>query len=324
MIDTSELVRKLRDAGAIRIALQFPEGLKRKALGVASDLREAGFFVIISGDPCYGACDLATGLLGMADLVIHFGHSPLDDTPAIIYDPYRMDFDPEVLGLVIPHLVSNDIGLVTTVQHTHMVPAITEYLASRGITCHTADGGPRALNRGQVLGCSYGAARKCNKKEILFVGTGQFHPLGVQLATGARVVALDPYCRTVEVVSTDRFLRRRFALVEVAKNAGSFGIILTLKSGQQRLQLAERLAMMRNDAFIVAMHEVSPDELLNLGFSCYVNTACPRLAYDDQERFSVPVISPQEFEIVCGLRTFEDYQIDEITRNETAPARDTP
>jgi 2-(3-amino-3-carboxypropyl)histidine synthase len=313
LIDTSELVRKLRASGATRIALQFPEGLKRNAVGVASALRDAGFFVVISGDPCYGACDLATGLLEMVDMVVHFGHSPLDDTQCIIYDPYRMDFDIDVLGLAIPHLVSKDIGLVTTVQHTHKVPEIMEYLSSRGITCHSVDGGARAPNQGQVLGCSYDAARKCNKNEILFVGTGQFHPLGVQLATGARVVALDPYCRTVEVISAERFLRRRFALIEVAKKAKNFGIILTLKSGQQRRQLAEHLAMMKKDAFIVALREVSPDELLNLGFSCYVNTACPRLAYDDQERFPVPVLSPQEFEIVCGSRTFEDYQIDEIT-----------
>jgi 2-(3-amino-3-carboxypropyl)histidine synthase len=313
LIDTSELVRKLRVSGATRIALQFPEGLKRNAPGVASALRDAGFFVVISGDPCYGACDLATGLLGMVDLVVHFGHSPLDDTPCIVYDPYRMDFDTEVLALAIPYLHSTDIGLVTTVQHTHMVPAVLEYMKSRGITCHAEDGGGRAPNPGQVLGCSYGAARKCNKEEILFVGTGQFHPLGVQLATGARVVTLDPYCRTVEVVSTERFLRRRFGLIEVAKKAENFGIIMTLKSGQQRRQLAERLALMRENTFIVALQEVSPDELLNLGFSCYVNTACPRLAYDDQERFPVPVISPQEFEIVCGSRIFEEYQIDEIT-----------
>ena len=313
MIDTSELVLKLRGTGATRIALQFPEGLKRNASGVASALRDAGFFVVISGDPCYGACDLATGLLEIVDLVVHFGHSPLDDTPYIIYDPYLMDFDTDVLGLAIPHLVSKDIGLVTTVQHAHLVPAMVTFMASREITCHSVDGGVRAPNPGQVLGCSYGAARKCNKSEILFVGTGQFHPLGVQLATGARVVALDPYCQTVEVVSSERFLRRRFGLIEVAKKAENFGIILSLKSGQQRRQLAEHLAAMRKNAVIVALREVYPDELLNLGFSCYVNTACPRLAYDDQDRFPVPVISPQEFEIVCGSRSFEDYQIDEIT-----------
>jgi 2-(3-amino-3-carboxypropyl)histidine synthase len=60
------------------------------------------------------------------------------------------------------------------------------------------------------------------------------------------------------------------------------------------------------------MNEVSPDELLNLGFDAYVNTACPRLAYDDQVRFPAPVLSPQEFEILCGARDWEQYAIDEI------------
>jgi 2-(3-amino-3-carboxypropyl)histidine synthase len=59
------------------------------------------------------------------------------------------------------------------------------------------------------------------------------------------------------------------------------------------------------------MCEVSPGELLNLGFDCYVNTACPRLAYDDQIRFPVPVLSPPEFEILCGARSWDDYTIDE-------------
>jgi 2-(3-amino-3-carboxypropyl)histidine synthase len=57
---------------------------------------------------------------------------------------------------------------------------------------------------------------------------------------------------------------------------------------------------------------VNPDELINLGFPVYVNTACPRLAFDDQSRFPVPVITPQEFEIVCGVRTWDEYTIDEI------------
>jgi diphthamide synthase subunit DPH2 len=43
-----------------------------------------------------------------------------------------------------------------------------------------------------------------------YVGTGLFHPEGIQLATGARVVALDPYLGTAAVVSADRFRRRRF------------------------------------------------------------------------------------------------------------------
>ena len=187
-----------------------------------------------------------------------------------------------------------------------------QYFARRNITCRAYQGTGRTPTRGQILGCSYEAARKCPGTEILFIGTGAFHPLGVALATGRNVIALDPYSRSVEIVSAERFLRRRFALIEKARDARNFGIILSLKSGQRRQELAERLAGLKKEAVIIAMDEVTPDELLNLGFSAYVNTACPRLAYDDQSRFPVPVLTPGEFEILCGISKFEEYKIDEI------------
>ena len=100
--------------------------------------------------------------------------------------------------------------------------------------------------------------------------------------------------------------------MEKARGAKTVGIIVSTKSGQKRADLARRLAALSPAAVIVTMQEVSPDELLNLGFACYVNTACPRLAYDDQVRFPVPVLSPQEFEILCGTRHWDDYAVDEI------------
>ena len=62
---------------------------------------------------------------------------------------------------------------------------------------------------------------------------------------------------------------------------------------------------------IVAYREVALAEMLDLGFAVYVNTACPRLAYDDQVRFPVPMLTPPEFEILCGVRDWDDYAIDE-------------
>jgi 2-(3-amino-3-carboxypropyl)histidine synthase len=163
-----------------------------------------------------------------------------------------------------------------------------------------------------VLGCSFTAARATGADEILFVGTGLFHPLGISLATGARVIALDPLAGTAQEVSGDTLKRRRFAEMEKAKGARTIGIIVSTKSGQQRMALARRLAALSPRAVIVTMQEVSPDELLNLGFDAFVNTACPRLVYDDQVRFPVPVLSPQEFEILCGVRSWDEYSIDEI------------
>jgi 2-(3-amino-3-carboxypropyl)histidine synthase len=308
----SDLVRQLRERGAKTVALQFPAGLKRRAEETAGALREAGFGVIISGDPCYGACDLALDSLEVADVLVHFGHAPVDRQERVIFVPWEVDFDVNVLEQALPHLGRKTTGLVTTVQHVHLIPAMESFLKDRGIDVRVAEGEGRTPCRGQVLGCCFTAAKTPGAEQVLFVGTGLFHPIGIALSTGARVVALDPLAGTVQEVRGDALLRRRFAVIEKAKEAESIGIIVSTKSGQRRMELARRLAALSPRAVIVTLHEVSPDELLNLGFACYVNTACPRLAYDDQVRFPVPVLSPQEFEILCGTRTWEAYAIDEI------------
>jgi len=311
---TSDLIKKLKKRGVHKVALQFPEGLKRQAGVVFSDLKTAGFDVIISGDPCYGACDLALDTVteGKADVLVHFGHAPVDDRGEVIFEPWTVDFDVSILAQALPLLHEKTVGLVTTVQHPHLIPAMESFLASHGHDVRVADGAGRTPLRGQVLGCSFAAAKRTGAGEILFVGTGIFHPIGIALATKARVIALDPLTGTAQEVSADPLLRRRSAVMEKARGAQHIGIILSTKSGQQRRALAERLAALSPGAVIVTMREVTPDELLNLGFDCYVNTACPRLAYDDQVRFGRPVLSPQEFEILCGVRNWDDYTIDEI------------
>ena len=163
-----------------------------------------------------------------------------------------------------------------------------------------------------MLGCSFGAARETGADEILFLGTGVFHALGVALATRARVIACDPYRGTAEEVDPERLLRRRFALIERARSAPTIGVLLSTKSGQRREELARRLASLAPDrAVVIALAEVTPDALLNLGCEAYVNTACPRLAYDDGIRFPAPVLAPAEFEVAVGARAWDDYAVDE-------------
>ena len=310
--DISDLTRQLKERGAQRVALQFPAGLKRKAAGYAAALRNAGFDVIVSGDPCYGACDLSLGLLRDADVLVHVGHAPVDNQPNVIFLPFPVDFDIHVLDAAIPLLKGPVTGLVTTVQHTNLIPAMEKYLRTKGIDVRVANGSGRTPHRGQVLGCCFTTARETGAGEILFVGTGIFHPIGIALSTGARVIALDPLAGTAELVTGEALMRRRFAVIEKARGAKSIGILVSTKTGQRRMELARQLAALSPDAVIVPLQEVTPDELLDLGFGCYVNTACPRLAYDDQIRFPAPVLSPQEFEIFCGVRTWDNYEIDEI------------
>ena len=308
----SDLVMRLKARNARTVALQFPAGLKRKAVGVASSLRSEGFQVIISGDPCYGACDLAVDTLRYADVLVHFGHTPIGDPdPRILFEPYRIDLDPSVIRKAVPFIRSRRIGLVTTAQHAHQLSDMKTALHESGIEALTCRGS-RGCDEGQVLGCAFGAARIDGVDEILFIGTGIFHPTGIQLVTGHRVIALDPFTGMVQEIDAERFLRRRHALVTRVRQAEHVGLLVSTKTGQERFALARRLASRCTNAMIILMTDISPDELLNLGFPAYVNFACPRLSYDDQARFPVPVITPYEFMIILGDTDFGDYRIDEL------------
>ena len=229
--ELSRLVADLRERGARRVALQFPEGLRRKAPDLALALRDAGFEVIVSGDPCYGACDLPLPALDLADVLVHVGHAPIDDRAGVIYDLHPMDFPVEVPENAVPLLTEKRVGLVTTSQHLHLLDRMAEFLGERGIGTVVAGGCGRARYPGQVLGCSFSGARATGCSEILYVGTGLFHPEGIQLATGARVIALDPFLGVATEVSAERLKRRRFALIEKARGAERVGILVSTKSG---------------------------------------------------------------------------------------------
>ena len=88
--ELDRIVEAVEERDADSVGLQLPEGLKRRGPGVADDLRETlpdDVTVLISGQPCYGACDLDTYLMKRTDVFVHFGHSPMKESEKIIYVP---------------------------------------------------------------------------------------------------------------------------------------------------------------------------------------------------------------------------------------------
>ena len=74
----------------MRVLLQFPEGLKQKALEYAVKIEKGGDEVFISASPTFGACDLAIDEARSikADKLIHFGHGEFQvPTPGYASDP---------------------------------------------------------------------------------------------------------------------------------------------------------------------------------------------------------------------------------------------
>jgi hypothetical protein len=56
------------------------------------------------------------------------------------------------------------------------------------------------------------------------------------------------------------------------------------------------------EMLLVYLDRVEPDALLNQGVNAAVCTACPRIALDDQAKYTVPVLTPPEFEVLLGVR----------------------
>lgn len=322
-LEINEVIAKIKDLKAETVGLQFPEGLKVHAIEVARQIEnETGAIVIISADPCYGACDVADVDMGdSVDLLVHFGHRPLPidyDLPVIFVDA-RSNMDVlECVGNAMSLLEGyRRIGLVTTTQHLHLLDEITDFLEKNGKEVLTREG--VGTTKGQVLGCNFSAIKNIDADAFLYIGSGNFHPLGIKLFTNKLVVVADPYLGEAREIDdfADRILRIRSARIAKAMDADRFGIIVSSKKGQSRLELARSLKNMLNkegkEGYILFLDDISPDLLLPfMDLDAFVMTACPRIAIDDSKMYKKPLLTPQELEITLGRRKWGNYEIDEI------------
>ena len=293
---------------------------KRQAPRLASIVEEAGALPIVSSDPCYGACDLAISeakLLG-ADLIIHYGHTPMTvhaDVPIVYVEARAKISIKEALTKALPYLESwSKIGLVTTVQHVHQLDEAKNLLEASGKTVLVGDAG-RVKYSGQVLGCDFSNARSVSQtvEAFLFVGGGRFHAMGVALATEKPTIIADPYEKIAYPIQDQvrRVIMQRWGNISEAKEAKSFGILISLKSGQMRLREAinikEKLEHGGLKATLLALREVTPSALMQFpGIDAFVNTACPRLSLDDAPIFRKPLLSLNETLVMLGEMKWED------------------
>jgi 2-(3-amino-3-carboxypropyl)histidine synthase len=318
-----EVIQKINEMDAKAVGVQFPEGLKIHATRVAEKIEnETDAVVLISGDPCYGACDVSdTHMEGLVDLIVHFGHIefPIDyKVPVLFIEAYsKIDID-NVVKKSLAFLENyKKIGVVTTIQHLPLINQIKDFLEDNEKEVVMKEGA--GTRKGQVLGCNFSAIKDVDADAFLFIGSGNFHALGVTLFTEKPVFIADPYMNEVRTIDEfrDRVLRIRFAKITKASDAQKFGIIVSSKRGQFRLDLAKSLKKMinkeRKEAFIIMLDNVSPDLLIPyMDLDAFIVTACPRVAIDDASMYKKPLLTPKELEIVLNKRKWEDYKIDEI------------
>ena len=310
----------IKERGARRVGLQLPEGIKTVATDIAAEIsKETGTEVIISGNSCYGACDIDEKLMRNVDMLFHFGHTDTfsfykrkpvlkeNYQKKVVFIELRSGIDVKpAVEKAVAEIKGDMVGLVATVQHVHALKEAEILLARLGKKAII--GKSRLEYDGQVLGCEFSsAAVPCD--EILFVGSGSFHPAGLALYTGKRVIAADPFTMQIGIYEADELRKKRYLVIARALDAKSVGIIIGMKSGQfelgKAIELKRRTVEKGLNAYLITMDEIREDKLPGFKVDTFVNTACPRLV-EDFTHFKKPVLSIKEFEVVLGERRWED------------------
>src|SRR5881296_483840 len=133
MDEIGRLLDVIRGRNSKTVGLQFPVGLRTKAVELAQEIEaKAGVMCLVSADPSFGACDVADMPV---DLIVHLGHAPMPHLryhKVFFYDlpgpPLTsMDF----VDAAEPMLPAR-VGLVTTTQYRHWLPKIRERLEAKG------------------------------------------------------------------------------------------------------------------------------------------------------------------------------------------------
>ena len=251
------------------------------------------------------------------ELVAHMGHSQMniDSGMPTHFIPVTYDGDPELAGCLpilerhrelartrmeassegrqlseeegrerfldavgrIAKLEGTKLGLVGSIQHLHLLDDYKNRLEKVGFEVEIPVGGERLTFPGQVLGCNYSG----DEPEIghyLFLGSGDFHPIGLVLHTGKPLAMLDPYTGDSTEMSferIERILRQRFGLIMAVGDAVSFGILIGEKPGQMRRNLAIRMKKLlekhHKKGYLLALDHVGPDLIDFYPVDAFVN-----------------------------------------------------
>jgi 2-(3-amino-3-carboxypropyl)histidine synthase len=321
-LELDRIYSEIHKLNAKRVLLQLPDGMRPLAIKIIKSIQEkTSTQVILSGDSCFGGCDLALKQAHevKADLIVHYGHSSMLESTYMPILYIHAAFDIDVVTLIAaarPCLLNwKNVGVITTIQHVHQIPDIVKELESINIKPHLGKIS-ESTPLGQVLGCNYEAAYYIQDSVdgFLYVGGGQFHPKGLVLTTGKPVVIADPYSNKVTEINEQdlmNYAKKRVAMISQTKRKKIIGIIVSSKSGQQNLKVAEDLHkdFQERDyqSAIIYLDEIRAEHLNNFTeIEAFVNTACPRIALDGINGISRHMISIKEAFVVLEKLKWEN------------------
>ncbi len=177
--------------------------------------------------------------------------------------------------------LKGNIGLVSSIQFIDALPDIKEQLEKE------KDIVP--IIAGQVLGCNVKNAEKIKDRvdSFLYIGDGQFHPLGIAIKTKKQVFTLSPFNNRFNKIrkkDIEDYEKRKKAAMVRFLHAETVGILVSTKPGQhfQTDKIGNLEKKYPNKKFYIFISDtIDYRQFENFPFiQAWVNTACPRIEED--------------------------------------------
>lgn len=151
---------------------------------------------------------------------------------------------------------------------------------------------------GMVLGCDISNALKIKDKvdSYLFIGDGEFHAKEIAFKTGKKVYIGNPFTGEFKTIYPEEFYQKEAKRIEGSYlkylNAKKVGFLVSVKVGQANLEEAQEFDIGDKKKYIFLFDTLDFNQLENFpDVDVWVNTACPRIASEDYEKFNKPVIN---------------------------------
>lgn len=197
----------------------------------------------------------------------------------------------------------NKVALFTTIQfmnsREHMLKQIKD--SGREVvvfkTGHTR-------HKGQILGCNiqdYDEYADSDFDSFVYVGDGFFHPQALLMKNeNKKVYAYNPYVEKEYIVDKsdlEQVKKKHNAALSLFYMAQKVGVLITTKPGQMLLKRAMELEeeYPEKKFYFFIDNTIDFGSLENFPFiDVWINSACPRIGYDDSIKISKPIINLED------------------------------
>jgi len=189
------------------------------------------------------------------------------------------------------------IVLFSSVQFSKLKKVIKQ-LKDIGVEVVAAHG-KRTTGEYQLLGCDcYDGSfePEIAGEKILYIGDGLFHPKALLHAGASELFVFNPISDEFGIISQkeiDKELKKYKANLLKFIDAKKIGVFVSSKYGQEHMKSALKLKKQENrEVYLFLGDNLDSMEFDNFSFvDAWVNTACPRIGFDDIVSMSKPLVN---------------------------------